>query len=154
MSDNITLCSLFLQEGEHLTEQNKNLLEEISKLEKEKVKLQAILRGHEPTCQNKLPQTSSCYPQQQYSDSGFGMENVIQQQQPLPDPMQQLPLPDFQQQQQLPLKLEAFDHELPYDQQVFYTNETGSQEPGAFLGVRTIGMTYLDLDSRCMQPAL
>ena len=144
----------FLQEGEHLTEQNKNLLEEISKLEAEKVKLQAILRGHEPTCQNKLPQTSSCYPQQQYSDSGFGMENVIQQQQPLPDPMQQLPLPDFQQQQQLPLKLEAFDHELPYDQQVFYTNETGSQEPGAFLGVRTIGMTYLDLDSRCMQPAL
>lgn len=145
---------LLMKEGEHLTEQNKNLKEEISKLEAEKGKLQAILRGHEPTCQNKLPQTTSCYPQQQYSDSGFEMENVIQQQQPLPDPMQQLPLPDFQQQQQLPLKLEAYDHELPYDQQVFYTNETGSQEPGAFLGVRTIGMTYLDLDSRCMQPAL
>lgn len=136
-----------LQEGEHLTEHNFSLREEISKLEAEKVKLQAILRGHEPSCQSKLPpqqQQTSCYPQQQQPYNSFGMDMQH-------DSSSLLPLPDFSgSQQQIappPLKLEAFDE--PYDQQVFYTNEP-PQEPGTFLGVRTIGMTYLDLDSRCI----
>ena len=145
---------MFFQESEQLTEQNVNLKEEISKLEAEKNKLVSILRSHEPGCQRKLLD-SSCY-------SGAA------------DPSYMDPIPSCHQQQQIEhpmlpeftsppardtldvsdaslvpaLKLESFDESPSYESH-YYTNDN-PQEPGTFLGVRTIGMTYLDLDSRCI----
>lgn len=158
---------IFFQESEILDTQNKALKSEISKLESEKNHLMDILAQHEPSCAKKLKEAMK----QRNPFDCFENEFRV----PLP-PVDKIPVikvtgpsssssqasedpPSFAEAIRMVTEVKAEEEEeipsLVLDQ-YFQGNSTGSSQEyhyahqNPFLAKRSLGQTYLDLDSRCI----
>lgn len=143
------------QESEILDAQNRSLKVEINKLEAEKSRLLSLLSQHEPTCERKLKDIMK-------TKQKHVVYETYQNASPLLDGEFRVPLPPVRINPQPPTFAEAIrmasevvkeeEEELP----MFNDDGMGSYEnfyhqtDNHFLAKRTLGQTYLDLDSRCI----
>jgi hypothetical protein len=149
------------QENESLVSQNLNLKSEINKLEREKKRLMDVLANHETSCPKRHKTTQgdvdgyddiiaefSQPPLQQKIETDVYPENISF------DPLPTIKVEDMSS----PVEEDIFLR--PPDPINYYGDGFQSQTrlynnhhvPGShhFLGVMTLGHTYLDLDNRCI----
>jgi hypothetical protein len=159
----LILFQFFSQESETLVSQNHSLKSEIHKLEKEKKRLMNVLLVHETSCAKRLKPTPT---NDTYNNDSYEMlDDSLQDSAAYPHKL--VEPPSFADYTSLP-SIKVEDMSSPVDENIFlrppeplsyydgsafqthrlYNNHVPASHH--FLGVKTLGHSYLDLDSRCI----
>ena len=161
-----TMIILFFkqfQESETLVSQNHHLKSEIHKLEREKKRLIDVLSAHETSCPKRLKTASAANQLNNYDMLVGDLPTTVGYSQPQKDEaplysnsLSYSPLPSIKvEDMSSPVDDDIFLRPQEplgyYDGSLFQTHRNHlAHVPHHFLGVKTLGHTYLDLDSRCI----
>jgi hypothetical protein len=152
------------QESETLVSQNHHLKTEIHKLEREKKRLIDVLSAHETSCPKRHKTDSASNQLNNYDMLVGDLPTTVGYSQPqkneeaplYSDSLSYSPLPSIKVEDlSSPVDDDIFLRPPEplgyYDGSLFQTHRNHlAHVPHHFLGVKTLGHTYLDLDSRCI----